>query len=70
VLVGVAFIGTACAPIVPLPLRIPLVDHTGVDEGKYSRDLGYCYNHPPFAYQGNYVATCLREKGYTILAEN
>jgi hypothetical protein len=46
---------------------VPIVDHTGIDEATYNRDLAWCQNHIPFIGLGNPVATCLREKHYTVL---
>jgi hypothetical protein len=62
--VGMALGVSACGDGLP---RVPLVDHTGIDEGVYSRDLAYCYSNPPGIGFGNYVSKCLRGKGYTIL---
>jgi hypothetical protein len=60
-LVSVVIVG--CGPVPE-----PIIDKTGVDQGKYSRDLADCYWSMPFFALGNPLATCMHEKGYTILA--
>jgi hypothetical protein len=45
----------------------PVVDHTGIDEGAYSRDLAACYNERPFVTFGAYISRCLTQKGYKVL---
>lgn len=47
----------------------PLVDHTGIDEGRYSRDLADCARTQPFIAAGNPDADCLRGKGYVVLLD-
>jgi hypothetical protein len=53
-----------CAPV---PAQEPIIDKTGVDEGKYSRDLANCFMTMPVFALGNPLATCMREKGYMVL---
>lgn len=49
---------------------IPITDMTNVDQAKYSQDLAVCYKNPPFLAAGNYVANCLKAKGYNVLYDN
>jgi hypothetical protein len=53
---------TACGSVPP-----PVVDMTGVDQAKHSRDLADCYDTMPAIAFGNYITKCMRDKGYTIL---
>lgn len=55
----------ACSSVPP-----PIVDKTGVDEGKYSHDLADCYHQMPAFAVGNPITDCMREKGYKILVAN
>lgn len=64
-LLAVAVIMTACGSVPP-----PVVDMTGVDQGKYSRDLADCYNTMPAIAIGNYVSKCMAGKGYKVLIAN
>jgi hypothetical protein len=62
----VIFMMLACAAGCS-PVPEPIVDKTGVDEGRYSRDLADCYQHMPSFAFGNPVTTCMRGKGYNVL---
>ena len=46
---------------------VPVVDMAGVDTVQYNRDLADCYDETPAFAWGNWLATCLEGKGYTVL---
>ena len=56
---------TACGS-----LPTPVIDQTGVDQGKYSRDLSDCYNEAKSAVIAfNPISKCMTRKGYKVLQE-
>ena len=57
---GVALVGCGAMPEL-------IVDHTGIDEGRYSRDLADCTKHRAFVTVGHPDADCIRSKGYKVL---
>jgi hypothetical protein len=65
IVVIAAFIGlAACGPI-----GQPVVNMAGVDPGKESADMAWCYKHMQLEF-GNAVAHCMEHKGYNVLFEN
>lgn len=45
----------------------PIIDLEGRDPVQANRDMAWCQaTHPAFAW-GNPIATCMRDKGYTLM---
>lgn len=61
-IVLVACVVSGCAPV-----QVPVVDMTGIDQGKFSKDTAACYHDMPLVAAGNPLDSCLRDKGYKIL---
>lgn len=52
------------------PYEGPLVEMSGVDTGKYNRDLGECRekkHQATFVGAGTMISDCMAERGYTVI---
>jgi len=47
-----------------------IIDHSGIDEGKYSLDLAECTKHRPVITADHPDAKCMRAKGYKVLVSH
>ena len=56
------FLAASCST-----MPVPVVDMEGVDQIQYNRDLADRYDETPAFAFGNWLATCLESKGYTVL---